>query len=107
MGFQLAVAVNPAGPGFMALAPKRLEHPLGSFDLLQGGREGVPSLRQVGDVADKEPADASLLEHSLQQHHDRLLIGIPTLGQYLAQEFMTNGKELRPGTLSILADFLS
>jgi len=49
MGFQFTVALDPAGPGLMAVAPKRFEHTFGSFDLLQGGREGLSSLRQVGD----------------------------------------------------------
>ena len=88
IGFQLPVALNPVGLGIVAVAPECLEHAFGAFDLLQGGGEGFASFGQVGDIADKEAADAPLLEDGAQEQDDGLLIRIPTPGERFAQELM-------------------
>src|SRR5437773_1576970 len=101
-----AVVLEPSGVRLVTLAPERLEHTFGALDLLQRRSYRLTPLRQVGNVADKKPADAFLIECRLQQHHHRLLIGIPALREDFPQEAVAQGKELRPWALGELANFL-
>src|ERR1035438_9113700 len=69
-GRQAAVMLDPVWISLVVFAPNRFEHPLGPLDLLHGGCQRFPALGQVGDVPDKEAADALLAEDRLQEHDD-------------------------------------
>lgn len=89
----------------MAFAPDGFQDTFGSFDLLQGGGEGVTALGEVGDVTYEEAADASAGEDGLEEEDDRLFVGVPPLSEHLPQEVVVEGDEFRAGSFGILADF--
>ncbi|MFM1941763.1 MAG: hypothetical protein RI897_745 [Verrucomicrobiota bacterium] len=78
----------------MAFAPDGFQHTFGSFDLLQGGGEGVTALGEIGDVTDEEAADASAGEDGLEEEDDRLFVGVPALSEHLPEEIVVEGDEL-------------
>src|SRR5438067_13142811 len=87
--FIMAVLFNPIRLRVIALAPYRLQDPLGPFDLLHGCGDGFPAFGQIGNIADEKSTDAFAIEDRLEQQDDRLFVGEPTLAKRLSQEGMT------------------
>ncbi len=82
LGLEDSIAGQPVRLGLMMLAPEGLQDAFRALDLLHGGGERFPPFRQIGDVADKKPGDATLVKNSFEQHDDRLFVRIPALRQH-------------------------
>src|ERR1051325_3523010 len=102
--FELPVLLAPPGFALVTFTPHRAENALGALDLLEGGGETLAALGEVGNVTHKEPADALLILHGVQEDHHRLLVGIPAAVQHFAEELVTDREELGARALGGFAD---